>query len=219
MRLHERWLDQLGALAKRGTAVQCRQTLAGADYGLLDEETLEPTPDYWASLLWRRCMGTAVHDTMVMAATADGVPLFRGGGGTTEADTAALRMVRIYCHRGAAAAAVAPAVSGKEGQDGMDRAAVVFSFLAINLGAEDVALDLRVSGYEASDESTDAAAVWVLNAPSLSSSVVSINGVEAATLPDGTAPEFPPARLSADGYATVPAGAAAFVRLPVYKQE
>ena len=67
------WLDQLGALAKRGTAVQCRQTLAGADYGLLDEETLEPTPDYWASLLWRRCMGTAVHDTMVMAATADGV--------------------------------------------------------------------------------------------------------------------------------------------------
>ena len=188
---------------------RARQTLAGADYGLLDEETLEPTPDYWASLLWRRCMGTAVHDTMVMAATADGVPLFRGGGGTTEADTAALSTLRIYCHRATAA---------KAGAGGV----VEFGFLAINLGEEDVALDLRVSGYEACDESADegaAAAVWVLNAPSLSSSVVSINGVEAATLPDGTTPELPPARLSAGGYATVPAGAATFVRLPVYKEE
>jgi len=40
--------------------VQCRQTLCGADYGLIDDATLEPTPDFWASLLWTRLMGRAV---------------------------------------------------------------------------------------------------------------------------------------------------------------
>jgi len=47
----------LGGLALEGTEVQCRQALSGSDYGLLSEETLQPTPDYWASLLWRRLMG------------------------------------------------------------------------------------------------------------------------------------------------------------------
>jgi heparanase 1 len=31
------------------------------DYGLLDEETLKPRPDYWNSLLWRRLMGPEVY--------------------------------------------------------------------------------------------------------------------------------------------------------------
>jgi heparanase 1 len=56
------WLDQLGLLARRGHPVSVRQTLSGSDYGMLDDETLEPRPDYWASLLWRRTMGTAVLD-------------------------------------------------------------------------------------------------------------------------------------------------------------
>ena len=34
--------------------------LAGANYGLLDEQTLEPRPDYFASVLWKRLMGTRV---------------------------------------------------------------------------------------------------------------------------------------------------------------
>ncbi len=37
-------------------------TLNASDYGLLDEKTLEPRPDYWAALLWRRLMGTTVLD-------------------------------------------------------------------------------------------------------------------------------------------------------------
>lgn len=37
-------------------------TLASSDYGLLDEETLEPRPDYWAALLWKRTMGSVVLD-------------------------------------------------------------------------------------------------------------------------------------------------------------
>jgi heparanase 1 len=51
------WLDELGKMARRGTPVVVRQSLSGADYGLLSEPALEPRPDYFASLLWRRLMG------------------------------------------------------------------------------------------------------------------------------------------------------------------
>jgi heparanase 1 len=54
------WLDQLGKLARRGTPVVVRQALSGADYGLLAEPSLEPRPDYFASVLWRQIMGTRV---------------------------------------------------------------------------------------------------------------------------------------------------------------
>jgi hypothetical protein len=37
-------------------------TLAASDYGLLDETTSRPRPNYWAALLWRRLMGTVVLD-------------------------------------------------------------------------------------------------------------------------------------------------------------
>jgi heparanase 1 len=54
------WLDQLGLLARQGHQVVVRQSLTGMDYGLLDEDTLEPRPDYWNSLLWKRLMGRRV---------------------------------------------------------------------------------------------------------------------------------------------------------------
>jgi heparanase 1 len=56
------WLDQLGLLARRRQGVLIRQTLSGSDYGMLDDVTLEPRPDYWTALLWRRLMGTKVLD-------------------------------------------------------------------------------------------------------------------------------------------------------------
>lgn len=56
------WVDQMGSLARRGQPVVVRQTLSGSDYGLIDDVTLEPTPDWWASVLWRRLMGTDVLD-------------------------------------------------------------------------------------------------------------------------------------------------------------
>ena len=37
-------------------------TLAASDYGLLDERTLAPRPNYWGALLWRQLMGTTVLD-------------------------------------------------------------------------------------------------------------------------------------------------------------
>src|SRR5205823_3586949 len=57
-----RYLDQLGRLAKRGVQVIIHNTLASSDYGLLDEHTLIPRPNYWAALLWRRLMGPTVLD-------------------------------------------------------------------------------------------------------------------------------------------------------------
>jgi hypothetical protein len=57
-----RYLDQLGRLARAGVQIVAHNTLAASDYGLLDEKTLRPRPNYWAALLWRRLMGTIVLD-------------------------------------------------------------------------------------------------------------------------------------------------------------
>jgi heparanase len=57
-----RFLNQLGTLAQKGVQVVMHNTLAASDYGLLDESTLEPRPDYWAAFLWKRLMGAVVLD-------------------------------------------------------------------------------------------------------------------------------------------------------------
>jgi heparanase 1 len=54
------WLDQLGLLAREGVSRVFRQSLVGSDYGLLDQNTFEPRPDYYASFLWKRLMGNTV---------------------------------------------------------------------------------------------------------------------------------------------------------------
>jgi hypothetical protein len=66
------WLDELARVARRGEPVVVRQTLSGSDYGLLDDGTLTPRPDYWTSLLWRKLVGTQVLD-----ASSGGDPLLR----------------------------------------------------------------------------------------------------------------------------------------------
>lgn len=57
-----RYLDQLGRLARRGVAVVFHNTLASSEYGLLDQDSFAPRPNYWAALLWHRLMGTTVLD-------------------------------------------------------------------------------------------------------------------------------------------------------------
>jgi len=57
-----RYLDQLGRMAKSGVQIVIHNTLAASDYGLLDEITLLPRPNYWGALLWRQLMGTTVLD-------------------------------------------------------------------------------------------------------------------------------------------------------------
>jgi heparanase 1 len=58
-----RYLDQLGRLAKQDVQVVIHNTLVASDYGLLDDNSLEPKPNYWGSLLWRRFMGRTVLDS------------------------------------------------------------------------------------------------------------------------------------------------------------
>ena len=57
-----RYLDQLGRLAQSGVQVVMHNTLAASDYGMLDEKTFEPRPNYWAAWLWRKLMGETVLD-------------------------------------------------------------------------------------------------------------------------------------------------------------
>ncbi len=57
-----RYLDQMGQLARRSVKVVMHNTLAASDYGLIDEKTLTPRPDYWAALLWQNTMGSTVLD-------------------------------------------------------------------------------------------------------------------------------------------------------------
>ena len=55
-----RYVDSHARLAQKGVRVIAHNTLASSDYGLLDENTFAPRPDYWAALLWRKLMGTTV---------------------------------------------------------------------------------------------------------------------------------------------------------------
>jgi hypothetical protein len=55
-----RFLVQHGSLAQRGVKVIMHNTLASSDYGLLDENTFAPRPNYWAAVLWRQLTGATV---------------------------------------------------------------------------------------------------------------------------------------------------------------
>ncbi|PAF45393.1 hypothetical protein BKH40_03730 [Helicobacter sp. 11S02629-2] len=58
-----RFLNQLGSLAKSGVKVVMHNTLCASEYGLLDGETYEPKPNYYAALLWQKLMGEEVYET------------------------------------------------------------------------------------------------------------------------------------------------------------
>lgn len=55
-----RYLDTHARLAQHGVRVILHNTLAASDYGLLDEKTFEPRPNYWTALLWHKLMGSTV---------------------------------------------------------------------------------------------------------------------------------------------------------------
>jgi hypothetical protein len=63
-----RYLIEHASLARRGVKVIMHNTLAASDYGLLDQNTFEPRPSYWATLLWHKLMGMTVLDPQISAA-------------------------------------------------------------------------------------------------------------------------------------------------------
>jgi hypothetical protein len=68
-----RYLEQMGRLAKGGVQVIFHNTLASSEYGLLDQKTHLPKPDYWAALLWAKLMDKEVFEA---GKGASGVDLF-----------------------------------------------------------------------------------------------------------------------------------------------
>jgi len=63
----------LGKLAKEGVQVVMHNTLSASEYGLLNQDTHEPRPNYWTALLWSRFMGTEVYDA---GSSTPGIDLF-----------------------------------------------------------------------------------------------------------------------------------------------
>ena len=57
-----RYLEQLGRLAKKGVQVVMHNTLCASEYALLEQETYNPRPNYWAAFLWNKLMGTKVYN-------------------------------------------------------------------------------------------------------------------------------------------------------------
>src|SRR5262249_16610775 len=140
--------------------VVVRQSLTGASYGLLDEPSLEPRPDYYTSVLWKRLMGTRVLD--VMRPTNPNV--------------------RAYAHCAAGDTPGAVAVG------------------LINLTPAPVRVGLDLDGEKD---------VWTLDATSLDSPDVRLNGAPLAVNDDGTLPAMAP--MAAQGALTLPMYSVSFV--------
>jgi heparanase 1 len=95
------WLDQLGLLARQGHRVMIRQSLTGMDYGLLDEDTLEPRPDYWNSLLWKRLMGTRVYAVQAAGDGADQLRVYAQATASTDAASVTVLAINLDPQRDA----------------------------------------------------------------------------------------------------------------------
>lgn len=54
------WLDKLGMSARDGIDAVVRQTFYGGHYSLIDNETLDPNPDYWLTLMYNLLVGSKV---------------------------------------------------------------------------------------------------------------------------------------------------------------
>ncbi|XP_067658194.1 heparanase-like [Haliotis asinina] len=54
------WLDKLGIAARMGLKVVLRQDFYVDNYPLIDDETFDPLPDYWLTVLYKRLVGGAV---------------------------------------------------------------------------------------------------------------------------------------------------------------
>jgi len=64
-------VEQLGRLAKKNVQVVMHNTLCASEYALLEQDTHNPRPNYWAALLWNKLMGTKVYDANIAPDDAD----------------------------------------------------------------------------------------------------------------------------------------------------
>ncbi|XP_050949842.1 heparanase [Labeo rohita] len=69
------WLDKLGLAAKLGLDVVIRQVLIGSGTYHLVDDNLDPLPDYWLSLLYKRLVGPEVLKAQVPANSGQKKPI------------------------------------------------------------------------------------------------------------------------------------------------
>ena len=113
------WLPLLGALGQHSHDFACRQALIGGRYALLDLERGEPSPDFYATLLWRRLMSPKALRASKWGMGRPGAPAGAAGmAGTADLAAASppppanatgasgrkLRFLRAYAHCARAAA-------------------------------------------------------------------------------------------------------------------
>jgi heparanase 1 len=127
------WLDELARVARRGQRVVVRQTLSGSDYGLIDDATLVPRPDYWTSLLWRTLVGARVLDASSGGDAALRLYVHCTRAGAPDAASGAVTLVVANLDRSRAAELVLDAMGG-------DRADV-YALTADDLASTSVALN------------------------------------------------------------------------------
>ena len=101
--------------------------------------------------------------------------------------------LRVYAHRSKPRASAPLDASAEERG---------VTFLVINMGEAPVTLDFGLRG--------GTAELWFLEGLALDARTCTINGVQAATAPDGTAPDFAPRREARPSLA---AGSALFARV------
>jgi heparanase 1 len=95
------WTDQLGLLARCGHDTVVRQSLTGMNYGMIDEITLDPRPDYWNSLLWKRLMGTKVYDVNVAGDTSGKLRAYAHSGAGDESGSLTVLLINLDHQRNA----------------------------------------------------------------------------------------------------------------------
>jgi hypothetical protein len=157
-----RYLDQLGRLARQGVEVVAHNTLVASDYGLLDDVTLVPKPNYWGALMWRTLMDTGVLES--------GIPIRSG------------LHVYVHCLRRtpggvallafnndrAAAVTLTVPVAGERytlSADDVQGGTVHLNGLELKLGADDVLPDLTGAPTQAGNISLGPATITFIALP------------------------------------------------------
>eukprot|EP01051_Picozoa_sp_SAG22_P005437 SAG22_NODE_321_length_12398_cov_3.218392_16_plen_613_part_00 len=193
------WVDKLGLSAARGLRRVFRQDLSGFEpYSLFQLEQAAaaaagggeqrqlvevPTPDYFATLLWKRLMGTTVLHTTYDADGADGAG--RSG------DAPPARSLRAYPHCAAKAATAQRPGSGRR-----TMATAVPGDIAIaliNLQNSTATFDISTAG---AASAVSLSALTSLTGRDYTGRAVLLNGRKLEVKPDGSPPDLLPVRTA-----------------------
>ena len=157
-----RYLDQLGRLARQGVEVVAHNTLVASDYGLLDDVTLTPKPNYWGALLWRKLMDTRVLDSGIPVQS--GLHLYahclRGTAG-------GVALLAINNDRAAARELAVPMPGERYtlSSDDLQAKAVRLNGVELELDAADALPDLTAAPTQAGDMSLGPATITFIALP------------------------------------------------------